>query len=72
MVYINRFPKNETLKKKWIINRKQLEKDSKTKLVVPGPAAQMCTSHFEEEYIYWCGKYITLRDGAIPIIFIKS
>ena len=32
-----RFPKNETLKKKWIINMKRLEKDSKTKFFVPGP-----------------------------------
>ena len=29
----------------------RLEKDIKTKLFVPGPAAKMCTSNFEEEYI---------------------
>ena len=51
MVYIYRFPKNETLKKKWIINMKLLDKESKTKLFVSGPASKICTSHFEEEYI---------------------
>ena len=49
MVYINRVPKNETLKKKWIISITHLEKDSKTKLFVP--AATICTSHLKEEYI---------------------
>ena len=49
---------------------KRLEKDSKTKLFVPGPAATSCTSHFEEEYR--CGKYITLSDSAISTIVIKS
>ena len=54
---------------------KRLEKDSKTKPFVPGPTATICTSYFEKEYIYIyiyrCGKYITLRDGAIPTILIK-
>ena len=49
---------------------KLLERDSKTKLFVP--VAKICTSHFEEEYIYRCGKYINLRDGVIQTIFIKS
>ena len=44
---------------------KRLEKNIETKLV-PGPAATMCSLHYEEEYIYRCGKFITLRDGAIP------
>ena len=48
MVSIYRFAKNETLKKKCILNIKRLEKDSKTKLFVPGPTAKICTSHFEE------------------------
>ena len=51
MVYIYRFPNNETLKKKWIISMKRLEKDFKTKLFIPGPAAKICTSNYEEEYI---------------------
>ena len=29
---------------------KRLEKDSKTKLFVPGPAAKICTSNYDEEY----------------------
>ena len=48
MAYIYRFPKNETLKKKWIINMNRLEKDSKTKLFFPGPAEKMCTSHLKK------------------------
>ena len=50
-IYIYRFPKNETLNKKWIVNMKRLEKDIKTKFI-PGPAATMCTSHYVEQYIF--------------------
>ena len=51
MVYIYRFPKNELVTKKLIINMKRLEKDGKTKLFVPDLAATICTSHLEEEYL---------------------
>ena len=51
MVYIYRFSKNETLKKKWIINMKQLEKDSKTKLFAPGPPLKF-VHHISKKNIY--------------------
>ena len=52
---------------------KRLEKDSKTKIFVPGPAARIFISHFEEEYIGVEMYYfkITLRDDVIPTIFYK-
>ena len=51
---------------------KRLENGSNTKLFVPGTAARICTEHFEDEYVYRFGKYITLRDEAVPTIFINT
>ena len=62
-LYIYRFPKNETLKKKWIINMKRLEKYSKTKLCVPGPP---------QKFVYHISKCFGIYYFLCALLFFVS
>lgn len=67
-----RFPKDEEIKKKWVLSCRRLKIGSKIQSWVPGSNSYLCSKHFlPSDYLKHC-KFRKLRPTAIPTVFNKQ